>query len=75
MEGKNSTIQRNYSRKDGTGVQSGLTENKEFKSDQTMSDSAFNQDGSGQQGYTRQVKGKRSNMSVSEKGYSFDLEG
>ena len=44
-------------------------------SDQTMSDSDFNQSGSGQQGYARDVKGKRNSASVSEKGHSFELEG
>jgi hypothetical protein len=73
MRGTNSTIHKNHSVKDGVGIQSGITSEKEFESDQTMNDSAFNQDSSGQQGFTRQAKGKRTTTSAKEKGNSFEI--
>jgi hypothetical protein len=73
MRGTNTLSQGSFHRKDSAGLQSGVTECNEFESDQTMNDSSFNQDSSGQQGFTRQVKGKRTSSSAKEKGKSFDI--
>ena len=75
MKGSNSIGQPVKGRTESAGVGSGLSDRSDFMSDQTMSDSSFNESGSKASGYTRQVKGKRSSKSVSEKGYSFELEG
>ena len=75
MRGKTTTVRKSYSEKESTGIQTGLTERADFMADGVVSDASFNESGSGSQGYTRQVKGKRNNKSVSSKGYSFELEG
>lgn len=74
MRGKTSTVRKSYSEKESAGLSTGLTERSDFAADDLVSDAGFADSGSAQ-GYTRQAKGKRSNASVSEKGYSFDLEG
>ena len=75
MDGKNSIGQPVKGRKDSVGVGSGLSDRSDFMSDQTMSDSSFNESGSKASGFTRQAKGQRTSKSVSEKGLSFQLEG
>jgi hypothetical protein len=75
MRGKNSTVRKSYSEKESSGLSTGLTVRSDFEAGETMSDASFNQSGSAASGYTRQVKGKRSNSSASSKGYSFEVEG
>jgi len=74
MRGKTTTVRKSYSEKESSGLNTGLTERSDFMAEATVSDASFNESGSAS-GYTRQVKGKRSNASASDKGYSFELEG
>lgn len=73
MRGKTTTVRKSYSEKESSGLSTGLTERSDFMADGIYNDASFNTDGA--RGFTRQVKGKRSSRSVSEKGYSFELDG
>jgi hypothetical protein len=64
-----------YNEKESTGVGTGLSERMDFNSDTTMCDATFNEQGSAAPGFTRQIKGKRTEKSVSKGGQSFMLEG
>lgn len=76
MRGKNTMNRQTYSRKESSGLSAGLTERSDFDaSEGAYSDASFNEASSGQQGFTRQVKGKLSSKSAKEKGLSFEIEG
>lgn len=77
MRGKNTMPRGTFSRKDSAGLASGVTKCEEFDANSggPYSDASFNEASSGQQGYTRQVKGKRNSMSAKEKGLSLEIEG
>lgn len=75
MRGKTSTVRPSRSEKESAGLENGLTERSDFMATQTVSDAAFNTEGSKAPGYTRQVKGQRSSESAKKFGYSFEIEG
>lgn len=77
MRGKTRTIRPSYSEKESAGIESGLSERKDFMAEYTYNDAAFNADApaSGQAGYYRGAKGRRGTETVSSKGYSFTMEG
>ena len=73
MKGSNSLQTKSYSNKESSGLSSGLTECSQFESDATLADASLNT--SGNNGFTRQVKGQLATKSASSKGKSFTVEG
>lgn len=75
MKGKNTMVRKTYSEKESAGLDTGLSARSDFAADDLLTDASFNDSSSGQQGYTRQVKGKLKSKGVSEKGVSLTISG